>query len=157
MSKGITPIIAIVLLLLITLGVIAGVNFFISSFQTRAQTSIEETSEKVITSGQQAISPVFKKCNGTSNEITLRVRNVGTVDIEGGEVQLIIRDEQGDQDLAFVTDDTDFPVTQVLEPDKTIVLSFDTDTAGFDLANSTTYSLEVILPGGVKTTTTCKT
>lgn len=162
-NKGITPIIAIVLLLMITVAVAGGVSMWLSTVQESAQTGVEESAEDILSGAQNRIDVRFKKCDveesGGENKITLQILNVGTQSIRGGQVALTVRDDSGN-DLAYLENNTvnDFSDTEYLQVDDSIRVEFPIDeTEDFDIQAGETYQIEILLPGGISTTTTCNT
>ena len=161
-SKGITPIIAIVLLLMITVAITGAVSVWLTSVQQRSQSSIDESASQITSSTQQAIGISFLKCqtNGvdTSN-ITVVIRNSGTRRIEEGNIELIIGDKEGKIDLAHgtqispwtnldVDESTNPPVTWDTQDNLVMAptLLFTPDEI---------YQISITVPGGAKTQKAC--
>lgn len=150
MSKGISPIIATVLLLMMTVAAAGGAYVWMTSLQTQIQKQVEDTAGSITGSSQLEFQFRYRKCNATEtggsyyhNEIELILENTGQATIEQGPVGLTLIDEQG-SDLEFVQNNggmqSDFPV------DTFLALNFNVST---DLVPENDYVLKVSLPGGV--------
>ena len=151
-NKGITPIIAIVLLLMITVAVAGTVSFWLSSVQSGAQSEIEESTDVITTTTQQALTISFKSCNESGDSVTVVVRNAGTKRIESGQAELVVKDEDGIEDLAYSTVDT-FASLDVDENQEVVWNSF--TPGSFDLVDEVKYQLVVTVPGGAKAEVIC--
>jgi len=152
--KGITPIIAIVLLLMITVAVAGTVSFWLSSVQKGAQGEIEQSTEIITSQTQQAITISFIRCEESTNTISIVVKNAGTRPIEEGPVELTVSDQDGIENLAYGT--TDSPWT-TLEVDLTESVDFDGAnlSPAFTLVDDTSYQLRIAVPGGATTSIVC--
>ncbi len=162
-KRGITPIIAIVLLLMITVAVAGSVNFWLGSVQKSTQTGVEESTGAIASQTQNRIDVRFKQCetteSGGENKITVQVLNVGTKSIRGGIVSVTVKDDNGN-DLAYIENNTvnSFSDTEYLDADETIRIEWPIDEVEhFDIQSDTTYQLAITLPGSISTTTTCTT
>jgi len=155
--KGITPIIAIVLLLMITVAVAGSVNFFLSRVQTSAQTDIEDSTVQITASTQQRLEVIFKTCNASGDVITARISNVGTKRIAGGEITLTLKDNNGN-DLAIATNADALDSINFVEPDSSFTIDWNVSADfGYDLLTDQTYKFEVRMPNGITTSSTCTT
>ncbi|PIO00446.1 hypothetical protein COT72_01950 [archaeon CG10_big_fil_rev_8_21_14_0_10_43_11] len=161
--KGITPIIAIVLLLMITVAVAGSVNFWLSNVQRSTQSGVEESTTQISQSAQNRVDIRFKRCESTtiepfSTDITVNIHNVGTQPIRGGTVSLTLRDEDG-TDLAYKENSevVDFTESDLLAVGDSISVTWTIEEAtdGLYLTVSETYGLHITLPSGTATDTTC--
>ena len=154
-KKGITPIIATVLLLMITVAVAGGVSVFLTSVQQRSQSDIEESTALITSQTQQAISVSFVRCvSGASGNVTVVIRNSGTKRINEGDVELTISSEDGRTNLAYKAEPSTWTS---LDPDNTDTMTWQLSTMAptISMVNDDTYQLTITVPGGAKTQKAC--
>jgi flagellin-like protein len=150
-KKGITPIIAIVLLLMITVAVAGTVSFWLTSVQRGAQSEIEDATGIITEQTQQTITIEFRTCDATNDEVIAVIRNGGTRRIDSGEAVLVVKNEDGSQDLAHST----YSMSSI-DRDLTEEATWDSFTPGtFDITADTVYQLVVTVPGGANDEITC--
>ncbi len=146
MRKGLTPIIAMVLLLMMAVAAAGLMYTFAFNLQTKAQEGVEQTTTELIEQQQQyaqtrlAVDSVY---NTSSGNIGVVIRNVGSKTIAEGETIGLYIDGVK-QDLTGTTCDN-------LAPQNTCVVQ--TNTA-FPAAGEKSV-IRVVAPSGVSTTYTC--
>ena len=149
MSKGVTPVIATVLLLMMTVAAAGAAYLWMNSLQNSIQQNVEETYGDVSDSARIEFQFRYRKCNATEavgsghNEIEIIVENTGQQNIPQGPVSLVLVDDMG-MDLEFV-EATD-AMTEDLSVSSFLSLAFNVTT---DLDVGGEYVLRVGLPGGV--------
>jgi flagellin-like protein len=150
MSKGITPVIATVLLLMMTVAASGAAYLWMTSLQSEIQKSVQQTAQGVTGTTDLEFQFRSKKCNATEssppfthNEIEVYLQNTGQGLIEQGPVGLTLVDDEGN-DLEFV-ERTD-AMTKDFEVNKYLFLGFNVTT---DLVENEEYILRISLPGGV--------
>ena len=155
-KKGITPIIAIVLLLMITVAVAGTVSFWLGSVQEGAQSEIEDSTDIITSQTQQGVSIQFVTCDATNDLVTIVVRNSGTRPIETGDVALSISDEDGITNLGYATETA--PWATRLDVDDSATISDIDVGAGevpVDMVAETNYQLSVTVPVGASAGKVC--
>jgi flagellin-like protein len=149
-SKGVTPIIATVILLMMTVAAAGAAYMWMNSLQSTIQRQVEETAGGVTGATQLMFDFKYKKCNATEtggayghNEIELIVENTGQGTIHEGPISLVLVDGEGN-DLEFVENtgamSGDFNVDTFLS------INFNVTT---DLVLGEEYTLRLSLPGNV--------
>ena len=154
-KKGVTPIISIVLLLMITVAVAGTVSFWLGSVQEGAQSEIEDSTDIITSQTQQSVTVQFVTCDTVLNAVTVVIRNSGTRPIEPGEVSLTVSDENGMTNLGYVIDA--LTLAARLDVDESITITFDLDLGEViaTLASDTNYQLSVSVPGGASAGKVC--
>ncbi|MBR9679327.1 MAG: hypothetical protein GON13_03605 [Nanoarchaeota archaeon] len=148
--KGVTPIIATVLLLMMTVAAAGAAYMWMNSLQATIQRQVEDTAGGVTGATQLMFDFKYKKCNATEtggvyghNEIELIIENTGQGNIHDGPVSLVLVDSEG-SDLEFVENKNvmsgDFNVDTFLS------VNFNVTT---DLVLGEEYTLRISLPGNV--------
>lgn len=143
MGKGITPIIATVLLLMMTVAAAGAAYVWMNSLQDQIQKEVENTAGSLADSSRLEFQFRYRKCNSTDSTAEVYLENTGQAKINQGPVSLTLVDTDG-LDLEFVEDENamvkDFNVDTFLQ------LKFNLTT---DMGNGEEYILKVSLPGGV--------
>ncbi len=157
-DRGVTPVIATVLLLMMTVAAAGAAYFWMTGLQTRLQSEIGETASTVTSNVELQFDIRYKKCNATEtggvygnhSEIEMVLENTGTSAIPKGGVGLTLRDEDGN-DLEFISSTctqmiTDLAVSTFLD------MKCNVST---DLVSGEDYILRVALPSGAVNTARC--
>ena len=157
-KKGVTPIISIVLLLMITVAVAGTVSFWLGSVQEGAQSEIEDSTDIITSQTQQSVTVQFVTCEA-GDLITLVIRNSGTRPIDAGDVALSISDEDGASNLGYTTATNGLPSILAVDDSVTIEdIDVNSGAAGsvdVDLQAGTNYQLSVTVPGGASAGKVC--
>ncbi|MBR9678701.1 MAG: hypothetical protein GON13_00350 [Nanoarchaeota archaeon] len=156
-KKGVTPIISIVLLLMITVAVAGTVSFWLGSVQEGAQSEIEDSTDIITSQTQQGISIQFVTCDATNDLVTVVIRNSGTRPIESGDVALTISDEDGITNLGYATDATPWATRLNVDESETItdIIVNGGNDVEVDLIADTNYQLSITVPGGASAGKVC--
>ena len=148
MSKGITPIIATVLLLMMTVAASGAAYLWMTTLQDQIQRQVETTATNVAGASELEFQFRYKKCNATEtggmyshNEVEVYLENTGQGTINQGPVGLTLIDDEGN-DLEFVQR-TD-AMTEDFHVDTFLYIGFNVTT---DLVKDYEYILRVSLPG----------
>lgn len=166
-KKGITPIIATVILLMMTVAAAGAAYLWMTNLQGLIQTEVEGTATFVTSQSALQFDVVHRRCiayssPSTPNIIEAVLLNSGTKDIDSGTVGITIRDEEGN-DLAFQSNDTmmedylnsvghsSFGIDTYLS----LIWDVSEWTAFLQITEGTDYILYLSLPGGVSGTTKC--
>ncbi|MEM2874140.1 MAG: archaellin/type IV pilin N-terminal domain-containing protein [Candidatus Nanoarchaeia archaeon] len=80
-KKGITPIIAIILLLMMTVAVAGAAFFWLSRIQNQLQGGVESFQGTLLTQVASAVDVVDADYNDTANELTIFLQNTGSTEI----------------------------------------------------------------------------
>ncbi len=168
-NKGVTPIIATVLLLMMTVAAAGAAYLWMTNLQSLIQSEVEGTATFITTQSALQFDVRFKKClaydnPGNPNIIQVTLENTGTSDISRGPVGLTLRNEDGN-DISFQSNET------MMQNYLSSVgrSSFEVDTFlnlewyisewdnPIQLIDGTDYILYISLPGGVSGTSKCST
>jgi flagellin-like protein len=154
-KKGVTPIISIVLLLMITVAVAGTVSFWLGSVQEGAQSEIEDSTDIITSQTQQSVTVQFVTCDTVLNEVTVVIRNSGTRPIEPGEVSLTVSDEDGITNKGYVSMVAPWVARLDVDESETIVFDLDSGTPVFIMLSDDNYQLSVTVPGGASAGKVC--
>ena len=155
MKKGVTPIIATVLLLMMTVAAAGAAYLWMNSLQSQIQNEVERTANTVAGASELEFQYRFRKCNATDSsvyghtEIEAYVENTGQGNINQGPVGLTLIDDEG-IDLEFVQRDD--AMTEDFDVDTFLYLGFNVTT---DLVAGVDYIIKISLPGGVTGSQIC--
>ncbi len=148
-KQGVTPIIAVVLLLMITVAVAGTVSFWLSSVTSGTQRDIEESVNEMADKTQTPIQIEFKKCAASgSNNVQAQIRNIGTKTISQGDISVVLA--QDNVDLWLGRNGTAIPIAGV-GSDEDITVSWTWDS----IAGDGTYTMKITMPNGAAATDTC--
>ena len=157
MSKGISPIIATVLLLMMTVAAAGAAFVWMTSLQTQIQQQVENTAGSVTGASNLEFQFRYRKCNSTNtgengfthNEVEVILENTGQDSISQGPIGLTLVDDEGN-DIEFVQNSNsmsnDFAV------DTFLPANFNVSTT---LIQGGEYILRISLPGGVTGSQLC--
>jgi len=147
--KGITPIIATVLLLMMTVAAAGAAYVWMNSLQEQVRQQVEGSSSLITGQSQMQVDVRFKLCNSTSNAITVFLQNSGGVSIDKGNIGLTLKNNDG-VDIEFTENST--AMTSSLAVNTYLSVDFAVNT---NLVSGTNYILNVIMPGGTTTSALC--
>ncbi len=152
--RGLSPIIGVVLLIMMTVAVMGAAYLWITSLQQ----SVQQTSSQQIGTLQRGqINVLSVDCNATSDAVSLVIRNIGTVTIPKGNVTLEVKDNNGVHlNIYSITLANNFAPNQI------VTLSYDLGNANLSLESKTTsltadstYQLTVSFPDGTTQAVSC--
>ena len=148
-KKGITPVIAIVLLLMLTVASAAGAYYWITSMQSGLQENAEGTIGSASMGGEYSITTLSGgiDCDSTSDEITVFVRNQGTLSIPSGTWYAFVKNTNGTETGTW--DNTTLGSVSSSSVKKII---FDSSSS---MASGTKYSVVISSPKATTVTVTC--
>ncbi len=154
-KKGITPVIATVLLLMMTVAAAAGAYFWMSSLSTQIETSTSAQVSQTLGSSGSSLSVISLICrnqtagSATQGNITVIIQNNGVEKIKAGTWYAILRNSEGN--------DLETNTTSLASVDSngftTLNVGFDEMKNGID--STTDYSLKFTSPVGSSGTATC--
>ncbi len=150
-KKGITPVIATVLLLMMTVSAAAGAYYWI----TTVQSSLQQDAQGAIASS--GISGGFRisilsggiSCNGTSDEVTVYVKNAGTQTIPAGTWYSFLKNTQNIGVGTWSSSESAF------NSGNTLTITFALDS-GNGMSSGNTYTIQVSPSKGTSATTSCR-
>ena len=90
MKKGITPIIAVILLLLITIGVVGLSGGLFTGTVTDAGQNINTSLNATVSGSTKILDVISVGKAGTTENITVTIRNAGGVNVNTNEIQFLI-------------------------------------------------------------------
>ncbi|MCW1300652.1 MAG: hypothetical protein OH363_05120, partial [Candidatus Parvarchaeota archaeon] len=102
-KKGITPVIATILLLLMTVAAAGTAYFWMVSVQSKIQTGVSTGIEQQLTQAQYQIKTVGVTCNETSGIYSVSVMNIGPNDIPTGTATLVVTNGTTGATIAVAT------------------------------------------------------
>ena len=152
-SKGITPVIATVLLLMMTVSAAAGAYYWITTVQGNLQ---EQAQGAIIASGvsgnyRVSILSGGTTCVGSTNDITLYVKNSGPSDIPAGNWYIFVKNTQGVGVGTWINNSA----VGVFNADSTTSIDFDLSGSG-GISSGNSYTLQLNAPKGASATGTCR-
>ena len=151
-SKGITPVIATVLLLMMTVSAAAGAYYWITSVQGNLQQSSETAIDSSGITGSYRISVLAGgiTCTASSDDITVYVKNTGASDIPADNWYLFAKNTQG-QGVGTWSNDS---AVGVFNAGDTTSITF-TLSAGTGLTANRMYTLQINPPKGTSANAGC--
>ncbi len=141
MRKGLTPIIAIVLLLMITVGVAGSAFYWITTLQSRSQGAINTKTTQTI-DGAKNLKIISAKCSGEWVNVTI---------INGDN---IINEGKSALTLTY----SNKVITTSLKQLNYSLNNNEIITINYSITSITpnkSYGVKITLPGGIEGTTTC--
>lgn len=145
--KGITPIIAVILLLLMTVVASTAAYFWMVNVQTNIQQNVESSIQGSFTSDLTQFTIVSSTCEATPDNITVVLLNAGSVDIDAGDLVVTLSSLSGSTLDTVI--DTGF--TGLLES-SSAQLEYESN---YDIVTGTTYAVKVTVPGGKSMSDSC--
>ncbi|PIO00221.1 hypothetical protein COT72_02415 [archaeon CG10_big_fil_rev_8_21_14_0_10_43_11] len=168
-SRGVTPIIATVLLLMMTVAAAGAAYLWMTSLQGLIQSEVEGTATFVTTQSAFQFDVRFRRCIAATdldpderNTIEVTLENTGTAPIEEGPVGITLRDENGN-DLTFNSNETMMGAylgsvgRSTFQVDTFLNLEWSVSDwdSPITLEEDTDYILYISLPGGVVGSSRC--
>lgn len=145
--KGITPIIAVILLLLMTVVASTAAYFWMVNVQSNIQETVEGNIQDSFTSDLTQFTIVSSSCKAASNNVSVVVLNVGSVDIDSGDLVLTLRSLSGSTLDTII--DTTFTGISASSSEE---LEYESD---YDIQSGTNYAVKVTMPGGTSMSDSC--
>ncbi len=152
--RGLSPIIGVVLLIMMTVAVMGAAYLWITSLQQSVQQS---ASQQMGTMQRGQINILSADCNATNDIVKLVVRNMGTVTIPKGNVTMEIKDANGVHLNIMYYD-----MTSNFAPNKLLTLTYNLSDSSkslesktTDLVADSTYQLTISFPDGTTQSVTC--
>lgn len=146
MKKAITPVIAIVLLIMIVVSA-AGVSYFwLSDLQSSTQSSIQSSISGTLSGSLTTINIISAQCTN-AGAFSVTMQNTRSSIINNGTVSMTINDDNGSTvDVVFSSLGGDLNANSIRALDFN---SSETYTSGEN------YALTLTMPSGNQQTTTC--
>ncbi|MCW1297933.1 MAG: hypothetical protein OH354_02545 [Candidatus Parvarchaeota archaeon] len=144
-KKGITPVIATILLLLMTVAAAGTAYFWMVSVQSKIQTGVSTGIEQQLTQAQYQINLVGVVCNNTTYKPT--VMNIGPNDIPAGNATLVVTNGTTGATIAVSTTSS-----STLTRNNVTTLTF---TVSINMGAGNITGVKITLPGGVEGSASC--
>ena len=152
--RGLSPIIAVVLLILMTVAAAGAAYIWIMALQKKMSGSANQQMQ-VLNTGM--IQYVSASCDSSNNMITTIIRNVGKTIISSGNVTLELKDSASNAHL-----NTFYNYSNSLTPGGIVTYNFNASKSTQSLESKTTtlvkdteYTLTITMPDGSYDVTTC--
>ena len=152
--RGLSPIIAVVLLIMMTVAAAGAAYVWIMALQKKMSGSANQQAGMLKTGLIQYVSA---SCNSSNNMITTIVRNVGKTTIPSGNVTLEVKDAATNTHL-----NTFYNYSNSLAPQAIVTYTFNASKSSQSLEGKTTtivkdtqYTLTITMPDGSYDVTTC--
>jgi len=144
-KRGITPIIAIVLLLMMTVAIAGAANFWLGSVQSSTQSEIGKSIEKQAETAQVMFEIPYIRCDAVNDTVTVNILNTGTSTISDGPTGVTLKDKDG-MDLGFAQESTSIPSTGIPK-DSFQEITWNM-TGIVNITSGVEYGVKVTVPGG---------
>ncbi len=152
--RGLSPIIGVVLLIMMTVAVMGAAYLWVTSLQQSVQ---QTSSQQMGTMQRGQINVLSTDCNSSSGIINVVVRNIGTVTIPKGNVTLEVKDNNGVHLNILYKD-----MTNNFAPNQIITLKYNLTDSQESLEQKTTtlsqdatYNLKISFPDGTAQAISC--
>ncbi|MCW1296883.1 MAG: hypothetical protein OH319_04350 [Candidatus Parvarchaeota archaeon] len=149
-KKGITPVIATILLLLMTVAAAGTAYFWMVSVQSKIQTGVSTGIEQQLTQAQYQIKTVGVTCNATSGIYSVSVMNIGPNDIPTGTVTLVVTDGTTGATIAVATNS----LSQSIAKNTVSLIQFNVTNTSLPGAGKLT-GIKITVPGGAEASDSC--
>jgi flagellin-like protein len=146
-KSGITPIVSIILLLLMTVTASTAAYFWMINIQSNIQENVESNLEQSFAGELTSFTMVSSTCNATSENVSVVLLNTGSVDIDAGDLVLSLSSLAGSTLDTVI--DTGF---SGLDAATSTQLEY---TSSYDIQADTTYAVKVTIPGGSSMSDSC--
>jgi len=146
-KKGITPVIATILLLLMTVAAAGTAYFWMVSVQSKIQTGVSTGIEQQLTQAQYQVKLAGVVCNNMTYKIT--IMNVGPNDIPSGNATLVVTNGTTGATIAVVTN-----TSSLIARNSVQLIVFNLSTATLPGAGNVT-GVKITLPGGAEASDSC--
>ncbi|MBR9677762.1 MAG: hypothetical protein GOU97_00490 [Nanoarchaeota archaeon] len=151
-SKGVTPVIAQIIMLLIAVAIAVSAYYFIISLQTDIETGGTASTKKIVSTSGKVLNLISIKCNASATyDVVLTVQNAGVGKIDSGYWQGVLIDQAGNDLETNQSDASEAAMTQ----SGFITLEFNFGSYLLAANTNTTYSVKAYSPDGAIVTGTC--
>ncbi len=147
-SKAITPIIAVILLLMMTVVAASAAYVWMANVQATIQQKVQSNLETSFSNNLISFTLLTASCESTPNNVTIVITNTGSSDISSGDLVLTLLSSSGSVLDTYI--DSNF---SGLSTSSTASYEY---TIDYDIQPDTYYSIVVALPGGAKSSNTCR-
>ncbi len=147
-SKAITPIIAVILLLMMTVVAAGAAYVWMANIQASIQEKVQSNLETSFSNKMVSFTLLTASCEATPNNVTIVITNTGGSDISSGDLVLTLLSSSGSVLDTYI--DNNF---SGLSTSSTVSYEY---TLNYDLQPDTYYSIVVAVPGGAKSSNSCR-
>ena len=146
-KKSITPIVAMIILLLMTVTAAGATYYWMTNVQTRIQEDVQSSVLEGFTSELTTFTIVSSTCDASNDDITVVLLNTGTRDIDSGSM------------IVSLTSNAGVTLDSVIKGDfsglASGVASEFTVSSAYNIVSGTSYGIKVTVPGGTSMTDSC--
>lgn len=146
-KKSITPIVAMIMLLLMTVTAAGATYFWMTNVQTRIQEDVQSSILSGIVGEMTSFTIVSSSCDESTDQIIVVLLNIGSQDIDAGSMIVSLTSSAGIS-LDSVIDNTFTGINAGIAESFTINMVY-------NIADGTNYGVKVTVPGGTSMTDTC--